>query len=714
MSLQSDIFTYDKRASLRVLSNVKSTVYITKDHLSKAKGIPAAVYDISETGSLLKLKKYLPDVKDVYVNFIFSFPFKDVVIKSKVIWSHKEKNLHGINFLNLNQDQALFLDEYINRHTGTRKIKLDRRRIDRRSDPVSYAGTNVRAKERRSLIKHVKPKYFSNTLDDYIKDLTDFEEIEELEATTSAPKLPIKQFDLLIGGKHVNTGKYEYFPYMEKVITDFVSVRNTIQDLKKGIIPKNPEKYIFARYSIGSADSNVKAVQSASEAFKTFSKMPLAKRKKILEDIHTLLLKNKKTLIDLMVIEGHPRQLAEWEFDGMEANYRSENLDFYKNEMLREVGRTQKEKIYLARKPEGVICVSPPKNASCSIALIAGFSLLAGNTIVIKPPLRCPLSAIYLWDKIINTAIKANDGPDGVVNIVLGNSKKIFEEWLESDAVRCILHFGNSKTGIEIGERIYQAGKKPILELSGNDFMIIWKDADIEKTSDALLDAFLGSTQICMVPKKAIIHTDIYDKFISVFLEKIKTIKAGLPSDVSVLLSPVGKIKEYTFALSDAINHGARLLTGGYRLNHSNKKDDNGFFISPTVIEVGYRNAFNLVCVKEENFFPLIPVIPVTADKDADPDESIFNKIIQLVNSNAYGLRTSIWVSSQEYMSRFADEINTSGIIRINSRHTGFSLYLSSIGGPGLTGGPFGEMNYMWQKTSRLQGISINQPPSDK
>ena len=78
----------------------------------------------------------------------------------------------------------------------------------------------------------------------------------------------------------------------------------------------------------------------------------------------------------------------------------------------------------------------------------------------------------------------------------LGNSKKIFEEWCNSDLVKCILHFGDSKTGIEIGKAIYNSGTKPILELSGNYYMIVWKDADLKKSTDALLDAFLGSTQI--------------------------------------------------------------------------------------------------------------------------------------------------------------------------------------------------------------------------
>ena len=80
--------------------------------------------------------------------------------------------------------------------------------------------------------------------------------------------------------------------------------------------------------------------------------------------------------------------------------------------------------------------------------------------------------------------------------------------------------------------------------------------------------------------------------------------------------------------------------------------------------------------------------------------------MIRIARSNEYGLRTSVWVSSNYYIRKFIKNIDNSGLLRINSRHVDFSLYLGTHGGTGKTGGPFGEMNYVWQKTSHLQGIS--------
>ena len=78
-----------------------------------------------------------------------------------------------------------------------------------------------------------------------------------------------------------------------------------------------------------------------------------------------------------------------------------------------------------------------------------------------------------------------------------------------------------------------------------------------------------------------------------------------------------------------------------------------------------------------------------------------------IVNNHQYGLRLSLWMSSVKYLRKFIKQLGNSGLLRVNSRHVGFSYYLSTHGGVGKTGGPFGEMNYIWQKTSHLQGVSI-------
>lgn len=522
----------------------------------------------------------------------------------------------------------------------------------------------------------------------------------------------MKTFSLLVNGVDLDTGLYEYFPYADKAIAESLETRRIVREFRAGRQLPGWEDYIYARYCIGKEDTNQQAVHAAHEASHKFRVFSLSRRRKIMNELHRLLLMHRQDLINLMVIEGHPRQLAEWEFLGMEQAYESETISFYRSQLLQNIGNANGESFYLARKPDGVLCVSPPKNAACSNSLLAAFALLGGNTIVVKPPLRAPLSTIFLWRHIVYEAARTHDAPKGTVNIVLGNSKLMMDEWLASPLVDDLLYFGDSHQGLEIGLRAFQAGKKPLLELSGNDMLIVWKDGELEGAVSSLLDGFLGSAQICMLPKKGIIHTDIYDRFETQFVKTAKELKVGLPSDSATCLSPVGRIREFHEVLDDALRKGAALLCGGKQVNHQGQPDEKGVFITPTVVRIDdVTRALTMRCVKEENFFPLIPLIRVDApgmtDSERSKDEAIFEQMVNLVNHNAYGLRVSVWVRSEPLMYKFAKQIETGGLLRINTRHVGFSPFLSSHGGTGRTGGPYGEMNYVWQKSTHLQGITI-------
>ena len=331
---------------------------------------------------------------------------------------------------------------------------------------------------------------------------------------------------------------------------------------------------------------------------------------------------------------------------------------------------------------------------------------------IIKPPLNLPISTLFLWREIVFPALIKNKAPKGTLNLILGNSKVIFEEWINSPLVNDIIFFGESEQGINLGNKIYLAGKKPILELSGNDMMFIWKDGEVDKAVESLLDAFLASTQICMVPKKAFVHEDVFDEFLGKFIEKTKDIKVGLPSKNDTALVPVAKMNKFYEFLEDAIGKGANLEFGGERIDYNGNLDSEGVFIQPTILTVdNIEKAKEMRVVAEENFFPLIPVIKVTTStgntrSELLKDKEIFNKMIDIANKNAYGLRTSVWIKSDYFTRKFFKYLHNSGLVRINSRHVEFSLFLATHGGTGRTGGPFGEMNYVWEKTTHLQGVS--------
>lgn len=511
-------------------------------------------------------------------------------------------------------------------------------------------------------------------------------------------------FPLLINGEEIDTGKYEYQPYIDKLLTEPNYASLVLKNLKQGLLVDNYNNFVYGRYCIGNDKYFQDAIKSAYEASLIYKTFDVDRRTKIIIDIHNKLLKYKDEFIELLAIEGHPKRLAEWELSGMLKGTDPETVHFYRMNLETFVGHDKKEKIFLYRKPDGVVCLETPKNAPSSISVIGIFALMAGNTVIVKPPLSIPISTIYFWKDIVYRSALENGAPPGVVNVIIGNSEKILQSWLNSPLVNDIIYIGNTKKGLEVGKQIYMHGKKPILELSGNDKLFVWKDAPLDNSTDTLLECFYGSSQICMVPKMAFIHQEIFNEFIEMFMEKVKALKPGPPSDPYTILTPVGKRAEFNCTLEDALRKGGRLLCGGNRINHFGIQDDNGIFIQPTIVMFEDKDiSSNILCLTEENFFPLLPIVKVSGKNDKE----IFDKMIKFTELDNYGLRISIWALSENYIDKFITNINPGGIIRINSSHVGFSLYLSNNGGTGKSGGPFGEMSYIWQKTSHLQGVSI-------
>lgn len=507
---------------------------------------------------------------------------------------------------------------------------------------------------------------------------------------------------LLVGGKNLDTGKYRYYPYAEKFITLPRDTLSALHNLEKGHFDSNLQEFIFARCSIGDEDVNRLAIESAYRASKKFRAFSVSRRKKICQDISRLLKTRKQELVDLLICEGHPPKLAAWEIRGMEIGGSSRNVSYYASLLNQELPRSRKEEARLTRRPDGVVCVCPPSNAAASNSFLAILALLAGNAVIVKPPITNPISTIFLWKEIVNEALTHNGAPDGTVNVIVGNSRIIMDQWLADTRINDILFFGDSKVGLDIGSRIYAAGKKPILELSGNDMLVAWKDADLHSAVRSATDAFLGSTQICMVPKMILIHEAIYEDFADAMISRVAKIKAGLPSDENTILTPVTRIHDFFHCLNDALHHGAKVLCGGKRINYRGEVDDSGTYIQPTLLRVDDdlrvpdMNFFN-----KEIFFPLLPLVKVSGS-----DAGIFERICELAEMNPYGLRISVWTKSEQRTKKFSESLGMSGLLRINLRHTDFSYYLSTHGGMKQSGGPYGSMNLIWEKTSHLQGIS--------
>jgi acyl-CoA reductase-like NAD-dependent aldehyde dehydrogenase len=520
----------------------------------------------------------------------------------------------------------------------------------------------------------------------------------------------MEKFPMLINGRDVESTSRCYFPYASAMILDMIETTSMLQSVAGGERPPGSERYVYAEYCTAEQSHHAQALESAWEASQVYRNFPLERRLEFAEIANARMAMRRDALIDLLVTEGHPYRLAVWEVDGMIEGTSPRAMRFHAKDMDRQVAVPGRQ-VRLVRKADGVVCMSPPKNAAMSNSGLGLFILMAGNCLVVRAPKEGPLGVLYLYREIVQPALTQIGAPDGTLNVVVASAHEAVSRWLESPLVNDVLFFGSSSVGLEVGRVGYAKGKKMLLELSGNDGFTVWRDADLDRAAATLLECFLGSTQICMVPKYCLVHEDVYDAFLARMVEGARGLKLGLPSDPEVLLSPVMKIDEYFTFLQDALAKGGEVKCGGRRVDVEGRPDDAGIFIEPTVVAVrDEKVATDMLCVMEENFFPLLPVVRVTSSEGVHTEESrdrvIFAKIKAIMNANKYGLRNSFWATSEEYIARFTEEVTNGGLLKVNDSHVGFVDVLASHGGTGLTGGPFGELAYMSHRTTHLQGIS--------
>jgi acyl-CoA reductase-like NAD-dependent aldehyde dehydrogenase len=288
--------------------------------------------------------------------------------------------------------------------------------------------------------------------------------------------------------------------------------------------------------------------------------------------------------------------------------------------------------------------------------------------------------------------------------VLCGKPKEIIDCWLEHPGVNDIFYFGGSQEGLRFERDCISHGKKPILELAGNDGVLVWRDADLDQAAEAVTECFFGSGQICMVPNYVVVHPAVADAFIERVRALAAGIRPGLPDDDDVLLSPVRRSESFFALLDQATGVGAQMICGGQRIELDGTRSDTGVFLEPTVLRVnGLSKARSLDAVRHETFFPLLPMIV----PEYEEDEALLRSMVEFINANEYGLRNSVWARSPEIIESCVAGIRNGGLLKVNDTHIGFVPYLASHGGTGLTGGVFGEANYPILRTSHLQGVCI-------
>jgi putative phosphonoacetaldehyde dehydrogenase len=340
-------------------------------------------------------------------------------------------------------------------------------------------------------------------------------------------------------------------------------------------------------------------------------------------------------------------------------------FNFSANEALRDDGQVfscdltphgKKRRVITQREPLlGVITAITPFNHPMNqVAHKIAPAIATNNRTVLKPSEKVPLSAYYLADLLYEAGL-----PPPMLQVVTGDPAEIADELITNPNVALVTFTG----GVAIGKYIAaRAGyRRVVLELGGNDPLIVMDDADLGRASDlAVLGSYKNSGQRCTAIKRILVHRTVADRFTELVVEKTRAWKCGDPSAASTDMGTV--IDEAAAALfearvNEAIAQGARLLIGNER---------QGALFPPTVLD---RVTPAMELVAQETFGPVSPIIAFNDLDDA----------IRIANGTAYGLSSGVCTDSLENITRFANELNV-GTVNV-WEVPGYRIELTPFGG---------------------------------
>ncbi|NUT95014.1 MAG: aldehyde dehydrogenase family protein [Saccharothrix sp.] len=509
-------------------------------------------------------------------------------------------------------------------------------------------------------------------------------------------------FGPLVGGTAVPGEDWVYVVRASALIDDPLGATCYRNALNAGVMsPDAHPEAVFGRCALAGPEHMRAALLAARQAADEWGGSPLAQRAAVAEAFHARLREHADVLTDLLVEEGHPVRLARAEVTNLLTFYGSETTRWCFGQMESRFtvdGRT----VVLRRVPDGVVCVQPPLNTPALSVGAAFQAVLAGNALVVRLSRQAPIAAMYLVERIAVPALADAGAPPGVLSALCTDPAQALETWLASPLVDDVLYFGDSIRGERVEKDCLAAGKKPVLELGGNDVVVVWRDAPLDQVVEALLESYWASGQVCCGPNIAVVHPDVADDLTARLVDRVRALRPGFPDDPDVVLAASPITAGYDATIADAREKGAQVLLGGRHWDVHGRESDVAVFAEPALLRVdGLARARGLRAVRSETFFPLLTVVV------PEPGGDLLDEMLAFVTSNPYGLRNSLWARDPAVVDRFVRDVRSCGQIRVNDSHLAGVAHLSNHGGPGLSGDRFGELNFPMLRTSRLQGVSV-------
>ncbi|MCW2238878.1 NAD-dependent succinate-semialdehyde dehydrogenase [Azospirillum canadense] len=351
------------------------------------------------------------------------------------------------------------------------------------------------------------------------------------------------------------------------------------------------------------------AVDAASAAFPAWRALLPQERAVLLRGWFDRIVAAREDLALLMTLEqGKPLAESRGEID-----YAASFVEWYAEEAKRMTvegvcGHLPGAEMMVRREPLGVVGVATPWNfPSAMLTRKAAAALAAGCTVVAHASHHTPLSALALAELAERAGL-----PAGVFNVLTGDPEPIVGTFCDDARVRAMSFTGSTEIGRLIAARCAPTMKRLVMELGGHAPLLVFDDADLDRAVDIAVDAkFATSGQDCLAANRIFVQRPVYETFCAAFATRVAALTVGPGLRDGVQIGPlmheraVAKCAEH---VRDAVEHGARCLTGGSR------HPAGPLFFAPTVLA---DVATDAQIMREETFGPVAAVLPFDTEDEA-------------------------------------------------------------------------------------------------
>ena len=433
-------------------------------------------------------------------------------------------------------------------------------------------------------------------------------------------------------------------------------------------------------------------VTEASTAFKEWRKVPAPIRGDLVRKMGNALREKKDALGSLVSLEmGKIKEEGNGEVQEM-----IDIADFAVGQSRMLYGNTMhserpNHRMYEQWHPLGPVGVISAFNFPVAVwAWNAFIAAISGDTVIWKPSSSTPLTAVAV-QHICNDVLVQN-GYKGIFNLIIGKGSTIGEKMLTDKRLPLISFTGSTLMGRHVAEVVSKRFGKTILELGGNNAILVDKTADLDLATPAIVFGAVGTAgQRCTSTRRVIVHESISEILTDRLLNAYGQVNIGNPLEKGTLMGPLvnqGAVDSYLNALEKVKSSGGEILCGGKII------DGDGYFVEPTIAKV--KNHWDIV--QDETFAPILYIM----------EYEHLTQAIDMHNDVPQGLSSSMFTTNVQNAELFLSSVGSDcGIANINIGTSGAEIG-GAFGGEKETGGGRESGSDSWKQYMRRQTNTIN------